>query len=377
MMKTDVGKRVAFFVSSLSGGGAERITLNLAQSMAEIGYPVDLVLAKAEGPYLSQVPDSVRLVDLGVSRSLIGIPSLTSLPALVRYLHQEQPQALIAAMLQSNIVALWARCLTRVSTRIVVCEHNTLSKNVQVKQYWKRPVMPLAIRSFYPWADGIVAVSKGVADDLARTTGLERDRIQVIYNPVVTPEMRAKAQATPQHPWFEPGQPPVILAVGRFVQQKDFPSLIRAFAQVRKTHSARLMILGEGEERPALEALIAQLDLSDDVALPGFVDNPYAYMARAAVFALSSRWEGLPTVLIEALYCGAAVVSTDCPSGPEEILKNGQYGRLVPVGDITALASALESLIATHITPPTPNSASWEPYQQEVVVKQYINMLRV
>jgi glycosyltransferase involved in cell wall biosynthesis len=372
-MKTDLHKRVAFFVSSLSGGGAERITLNLAQSMAEIGYPVDLVLAKAEGPYLKEVPDSVRLVDLGVSRSLIGIPSLTSLPALVRYLHQEQPQVLIAAMLQSNIVALWARCLARVSTQIVVCEHNTLSKNIQAKQYWKRPVMPLAIRSFYPWADGIVAVSKGVADDLAQATGLVRDRIQVIYNPVVTPEMRAKAQATLEHPWFQPGQPPVILAVGRFVQQKDFPSLIRAFAQVRKNHSARLMILGEGEERCALEALIAQLDLSPDVALPGFVDNPYAYMARAAVFALSSKWEGLPTVLIEALYCGAKVVSTDCPSGPQEILKNGQYGQLVPVGNISALAQSIESALISKKTPP--HTESWQPFEQELVVKQYLNLL--
>jgi glycosyltransferase involved in cell wall biosynthesis len=366
-MKNQQQKRFAFFIPSLRGGGVERITLHLAHGIAQLGYSIDLVLVEAEGSYLQQVPDSIRVVDLGARRAL------KSFPALVRYLHEERPQALLSAMNHVNIVALWARCLAQVSTRIVVCEHNTLSQNEQEKSIWQGRVMPLAIQSFYPWADGIVAVSEGVADDLAQATGLERDRIQVIYNPVVTPEVCTKAQATLEHPWFAPGQPPVILAVGRFVEQKDFPTLIRAFAQVRKTHSARLIILGEGEERPALEALIAQLDLSADVALPGFVDNPYAYMTQAAVFALSSRWEGLPTVLIEALYCGAAIVSTDCPSGPREILKHGQYGQLVPVGNIAALAQSIQSALANPKSPT--NAAIWQPYQQDVVVQQYLNLL--
>jgi glycosyltransferase involved in cell wall biosynthesis len=366
-MKNQQQKRFAFFIPSLRGGGVERITLHLAHGIAQLGYSIDLVLVEAEGSYLQQVPDSIRVVDLGARRAL------KSFPALVRYLHEERPQALLSAMNHVNIVALWARCLAQVSTRIVVCEHNTLSQNEQEKSIWQGRVMPLAIQSFYPWADGIVAVSEGVADDLAQATGLERDRIQVIYNPVVTPEVCTKAQATLEHPWFAPGQPPVILAVGRFVEQKDFPTLIRAFAQVRKTHSARLIILGEGEERPALEALIAQLDLSADVALPGFVDNPYAYMTQAAVFALSSRWEGLPTVLIEALYCGAAIVSTDCPSGPREILKHGQYGQLVPVGDETTLTQAMSAALTGQA--PTPPTQSWQPYKQEVVVERYLNLL--
>ena len=172
------------------------------------------------------------------------------------------------------------------------------------------------MKHFYPWADYIIGNSQGVADDLSQVTGLPRQRIKILYNPVVTPEVREKALALLDHPWFEPGQPPVVLAVGRLTKQKDFPSLIRAFAQVLPKRPARLLILGEGVDRPMLEELVEQLGLQDHVSIPGFVENPYAYMSRASLYVLSSRWEGLPTVLIEALYCGLPIVATDCPSGP-------------------------------------------------------------
>jgi glycosyltransferase involved in cell wall biosynthesis len=187
-------------------------------------------------------------------------------------------------------------------------------------------------------------VSQGAAEDLARL-GLPSERIKVIYNPVVTPELFEKANQPVDHPWFEPGSPPVILGVGRLEKQKDFPTLIRSFAQVQQQHSARLMILGEGKERPYLEALVQELGLGENVALPGFVSNPYAYMARAAVFVLSSLFEGLPTVLIEALAVGTSVVSTNCESGPAEILVNGQYGNLVAVGDFNGIARAIISTL--------------------------------
>lgn len=360
-------KRLAIFVSNMHGGGAQRVTLNLVRGMAERGCLVDLVLARAEGPYLAQVPEAVQVVDLKASRVL------TSLPALVRYLRRERPQAMLSTMNYVNIIALWAQRLAGVPTRIVVSEHIALSRSVQHAPSRRGRLMPQLIRRFYPWADGFVAVSKGVADALAQMTGLPRGRIQVIYNPVVTPELRAKAQATLDHPWLEPGQPPVLLAVGRLTAQKDFPTLIQAFARVRRARPARLLILGEGQERPGLEALVRQLGLEQDVSLPGFVENPYAYMAQASLFVLSSRWEGLPTVLIEALYCGAPLVSTDCPSGPREILRDGQYGQLVPVGDVPALARAIETSLEGET--PRPPRESCLPFELETVVSKYVSLL--
>jgi glycosyltransferase involved in cell wall biosynthesis len=149
--------------------------------------------------------------------------------------------------------------------------------------------------------------------------------------------------------------------------------LIEAFAQVRKSHPTRLLILGEGEERPQLEALIRQLGLEQDVNLPGFVSNPYPYMAHAALFVLSSRWEGLPTVLVEAMSLRTPVIATDCPSGPREILGNGQYGQLVPVGDSSALALAIQNFLVNGGA--CPCEESWKPYELDFVTDQYLNML--
>jgi glycosyltransferase involved in cell wall biosynthesis len=165
--------------------------------------------------------------------------------------------------------------------------------------------------------------------------------MRVIYNPVVTPKLFEQAKEQIDHEWFIEGSPPFILGVGRFSTQKDFPTLIRAFSIVQKQMPARLMILGEGEDRPQIEALVRDLGLTSEVALPGFVSNPYAFMSRAAVFVLSSVYEGLPTVLIEAMAVGTPVVSTDCPSGPREILEFGKYGKLVPIGDSEAIANAI------------------------------------
>jgi glycosyltransferase involved in cell wall biosynthesis len=201
--------------------------------------------------------------------------------------------------------------------------------------------MPHLARIFYPTARAVIAVSQGVADDLARLIGPGRARLVVIPNPVVTPDLLRLAGEAPDHPWLGPGQPPVILAAGRLAPQKDYPTLIRAFAALVEGQDMRLIILGEGPERPALEALVGDLGLSGRVDLPGFRGNPFAYMAKARLFVLSSAWEGLPGVLIQAMACGTPVVSTDCPSGPREILVEGRLGPLVPVGDIAALAEAM------------------------------------
>jgi len=326
---------IALFVPSLRGGGAERVMVNLARGFSEQGYKVDLVLQRAEGPFLSKVPDEVRIVDLRTKRMALALFPLIS------YLRREKPRSLLAAMTHTNIVALLARKLARVETRVVVSEHNTISIISHTSKTLRSRFLPLIAKRLYYWADAVIAVSKGVADDFAEFLKFPREKIRVIYNPVVTPEILEKAEEPLEHPWFKPGEPPVILGVGALTKQKDFPTLIHAFALVRRERPARLVILGKGEERPRLEALVRELDLEKDVALPGFVDNPYKYMKHAAVFVLSSRWEGLPTVLIEAMACGTPVVTTDCPSGPREILEEGKYGALVPVGDARELAKAI------------------------------------
>jgi glycosyltransferase involved in cell wall biosynthesis len=335
--------KITLFMANLGGGGAERVMVNLAQGLVDLGYPVDFVLASATGPYVPLLPRKVRVIDLHKKRVL------TSLPALVGYLRREKPAAIISGLDHANLIALWAghplRVLARSKTQVMVTVNIDYGAFWQGKPPLKDRIILDLVRRFYPWADVIVAASTGAAESMTRVGGVKKTRIQTIYNPVVTPELFAKVAAPLEHDWFGQNQPPVILGVGRLLPVKDFPTLIRAFARLREERSIRLMILGEGEERATLEALIAELRLQDDVLLPGFVDNPYAVMARAGVFALSSRSEALPTVLIEAMACGCPVVSTDCPSGPAEILQNGKYGALVPVGDDAALAAALRNAL--------------------------------
>jgi glycosyltransferase involved in cell wall biosynthesis len=330
---------IAFFYPSMRGGGAERVLVNLVDGLVAKGVSVDVVLAAAEGPLLGELSPSARVVVLGSRRVLPCV-----LP-LARYLRQERPRVLLSSMSHANVVALWARALSRVSVPVVVTVHNTLSITSRNAKAAHGRLWPYLIRAFYPRADAIVAVSRAAADDLAQTAGIPRERIEVIYNPVIPPTLRQQAERVPDHPWFAPGQPPVVLGVGRLTRQKDFPNLIRAFAELRRRRAVRLVILGEGEERATLTALVSELGLDADVALPGFRDNVAAYMARSAVFALSSAWEGLPTVLIEALAAGTRVVSTDCPSGPREILQDGRLGALVPVDDPQALARAINAAL--------------------------------
>lgn len=340
--------------------------VTLAHGLADRGHAVDLVVASELGPYRHTVDHRVTVVDLKASRVAF------SLPRLVRYLRWARPRVLVSTLDYANVVALWARSLARAATRVVVVEQNTISISAREASDWRQQVTPRLVARFYPWADHIVANSCGVADDLAAITGLPRARIEVISNPVVTAALWANTACRPMHPFFASGQPPVVLAAGRLTAQKDFPTLIRAFANVRHRHPAHLVILGEGRERPALEALVRQLGVGADVSLPGFVDNPHAYMANAAVFVLSSRWEGLPTVLIEALASGTRVVATDCPSGPREILAGGTHGALVPVGDTPAIAAAIAAALDGRT--PKAHANSWRPYEVDRVVDQYARL---
>lgn len=357
---------VALFIPSLRGGGAERVTVKLANGFADRGLKVDLVLAQAEGPYLSEVSPSVRVVDLQSSRVL------ASLPGLVRYLRRERPRAMLSALNHANIVAVIARIIAGVPVRLVISERNNVSLSIGASKTLRSRVVLHMMRKIYRRADVVMAISVGVANDLANVINFPRHQIPVVFNPVVTSELIEKSRILLEHPWLEEGKPPVILGVGRLTPQKDFATLIRAFAQVRTVHDCRLVILGEGELRAELEQLIASLGVQDSVQLPGFTDNPFAWMSRVRLFVLSSRWEGLGNVLIEAMACGAAVVSTDCPSGPAEILEGGKWGKLVPVEDVEALAEAISENLQISDTTNSIGRAMF--FNVENAVNEYLKL---
>jgi glycosyltransferase involved in cell wall biosynthesis len=360
-------ERLAVFLPGLYGGGAERTMLSLAGGFAERGHDVDLILAKTEGPYVDQIPDNVRLVELHAARTL------TSLPGLVRYLRRERPVAMVSALSRASLIAARARKWTGLPSFLAVCEQNTVSVSAREATAWRKRFVPQLARAFYPWASAVVGVSQGVVDDLVENVRLPRELVKVVYNPGVTDDLQRRSQEAPDHPWFQGDRPPVLLAVGALIPQKDYPNLLHAMVRVRASTPARLVILGEGRDRPMLEALISELGLGDAVALPGFVKNPYAYMSAADVFVMSSGWEGLPTVLVEALCCGARIVSTDCPSGPREILRAGEYGRLVAVGQPDQLAEAILETLGSEVRRPPPES--WQPYTLDAVVDDYLALL--
>ena len=326
--------------------------VNLANTFAARGYAVDLVVVRAHGPLVQELSPLVRLVALGpwwerlpCLRKWQGRFWLTGLWGLVRYLRRAQPEAVLSTSYFSNVIALWARALAQVHTRLVVRVSNHLSHSAVHIPQRSRRLGVWSARRFYPWADAIVAVSCDLAEDVASVTGLPQERITAIDNPVLTAATLDKANVPFDHPWFAPGNPPVLLGVGRLVRQKDFPTFLNAFARVRAVRPVRLIILGDGRKRKTLEALARHLGVADEVDLPGFVLNPFPYMKRAAAFVLSSAWEGLPGALVEAMACGCPVVSTNCPSGPAEILDGGVYGPLVPVGNATALAHAIMTVL--------------------------------
>lgn len=376
-------ERLAIFRRDLMGGGAERVLINLANCFVAHGLEIDFVLCRAEGPLLKFVPPQARIIDLKASEYDKGkglklptsFSSLSSLPKLVSYLRKEKPKAMLAASHYSNEIAVLAKLLARVPTRVVVSEHIALSIQAQQAEQMSSRFASTTARLLYPWANGIVAVSEGVAKDLSQVTKIPLKRIEVIYNPVITPELLEKAKEPIEHPWFASGEPPVILGVGRLVKQKDFSTLIKAFAQVQAVKPARLVILGTGREQKSLQSLIAELNLTDKVALLGFVNNPSAYMAQASVFVFSSLWEGFGNVLVEAMATGTPVISTDCESGPAEILDSGKYGHLVPVGNQKAIADAIIEVLSGHAKP---LDSDWlEQFELEKVTQQYMDVLQV
>ncbi|MDT8382823.1 MAG: glycosyltransferase [Gammaproteobacteria bacterium] len=337
-------QRIAFIATDLAMGGRGRNITNLSNGLVRQGLAVDVLLLRTGSNYLHQLDPAVRVIKLNSTNSLTGLPSL------VRYLRQARPEAFVAPTARNTLLALRARRIAGTTTRIYARLHNHSSSELAKLHVITRQRSLYRLRRHYSRCDGVIAVSEGVAEDFSRLTGLDHHKVRVCPNPVVTQNLLQLAQQPLSHPWFAAGQPPVILGVGRLNPQKDLPTLIRAFAIVHKLMPCRLLILGEGKLRPQLEGLIHALALDEVAALPGHVENPYPYLRQAAIYVLSSAWEGLPNALIEALALGTAVVSTDCPSGAREILEDGKHGRLVPVGDFFGLALAIQQTLKV---PPT------------------------
>lgn len=328
-------KRVALFLPSLHGGGAERAMVTFGRELLRRGFAVDVVVVQRIGALLGILPDGMRVVDLKRSRMV------QALPALIRYINSELPDAVFSTITHANLLAAAATRLTRHRPITVVRQSN--APLTEPKASLSSSISHRLIPLLYPWADGIIAVSRGVGEQLAQMSSSLAPLVTVSPTPVISPEILALGDEPLSHPWFEAGGPPVVVAAGRLEPQKGFSTLLRAFERVRRTEAARLIIIGEGRERGRLEGEIRQLNLTEDVDMPGFQKNPFAFMKRAQSFVLSSQYEGLPNVLIQAMAFGTPVVATDCESGPAEILENGRYGALVPVGDEERLAEALRT----------------------------------
>ena len=360
-------RRIAIFVPTLFFGGVERVMVNLAEGFCNRGFDVDVVAPQVAGELHAEILGKVRIVNLDSGRVL------TSLSKLVRYMQRERPAAVIAAMEHSSVVAIWARTIARVPLAVIATVHTNLSEVVAHAPSMKVRLVPIVSRTFLHKADAIVAVSHGVAENLSQHAPRCRQRTKVIFNPIITPDILAKAQEPVEHPWFQPGQSPVVLGTGRLAVQKDFATLIRSFALLRRKRRARLVILGEGPERHNLEALIAELGISPDVCLLGYEENPHKYMSKAALFVLSSAWEGFGNVLVEALAAGVPVVATDCRDGPREILKTAGRGRLVTVGDAEGMANQMLASL-DEVAEPVPPEAL-KVFTLDHVVEQYAALL--
>ncbi|CAG9621411.1 glycosyltransferase [Sutcliffiella rhizosphaerae] len=328
-------KRIAFILANLGGGGVERMTLNLSEEFINRGYDVDLLVADAEGEYRNLVPAGINLINLKKQRLLSCIPDIR------KYLKEKKPVAFISAKDYINLVVIFAKLMARSNTNLIVSTRVNISRQLEVLNSRSFKVIAKLVKHFYRYADHIVGVSKGVAEDLHQITGIDQKKIHVVYNPVVTDELLAKSQQDNDHHWFAE-EIPVVVTVGRFDKAKDYPTLLHALKVIQESKKTRLIFVGDGSEKERLQSLVDEYNLHEVVDFVGFQSNPYTFMKKADLFVLSSAYEGFGNVVAEALAVGTPVVSTDCPSGPGEILDGGNYGELVPVGDYIALAKAMK-----------------------------------
>lgn len=337
---------VTLFLHDMRCGGAEHVCLALAREMDSAGLRVEFVLRRAIGELLTELPASIQVHDLNAPRVR------DALFPLVRYLRDRRPKAMLAALWPLTSLAVWARRLAGVDCRVVTSDHCILSRTKPGRSPVMRRAIAAAMRLSYPAADAVVAVSGGVADEVARLSGLARDRVSVIFNPI-TPLGPARPCDDGLMDRWAKGEGPRLIAVANLKVMKDQGTLLRALSVLRQSRDARLLILGEGPERARLEALAEGLGVADAVTFGGHQPTPHGYISAADVFVMSSLSEGFGNVIVEALACGVPVVSTDCPTGPGEVLDNGRFGRLTPVGDPEAIARAVIDVLTS---PPDPDS---------------------
>jgi glycosyltransferase involved in cell wall biosynthesis len=333
---------IALYVPSLTVGGAERVTVSVANGLATRGYDIDLLVSYHEGTFVDDIHDAVSVVNLETPR-IPGLGVGASVPKLVSYFRRRSPTLLFAQMIYASDVCLFAHMLAGSDTSVIPTVHNTVGMYDPPKE---RLVQGLATL-LRDRASQFVAVSEGAAESVVSELGVAPDNVSVLHNPVPVDEIRSEARESTNSEWIQSDDHDVVLGIGRLAPQKDFPTFLRAFQQIHDDNAdARAVIVGRGPERESIEQTAAELGIAEYVSFAGYVDNPYAYMSGSDVLLLSSRHEGLPTVLIEGLACGTPVVSTDCPSGPRTILDDGMYGPLVDVGDDSALAEAVVSTLS-------------------------------
>jgi glycosyltransferase involved in cell wall biosynthesis len=328
--------QVLVFAPSLGMGGADRVLLTLLEHFDRAKLQPTLALVHRDGPWLAEVPRDVRVIDLEARRLA------TSVVALVRVLRSEQPDIVFSLQGGTNVIAALAHVVARSRARLVLSERSPL---VRPDRSRGRLAIELPLkRAAYRRADVITSLSNGVARELHERLGVPRAKLRVIYNPTVDTRIGELAAESVEHPWFHDGVP-IIVAVGRLVEIKDYPTLLAAFARVRAARRVRLVVLGDGPLRRTLDNLVASLGIGDDVAFLGFDKNPFKYVARARVMAHTSRAEGLGSAIVQALACGTPVVATDCDFGPRELIESGQNGFLVPVGDSAAVADRILEIV--------------------------------
>ena len=341
--------KICFLCSDIKFGGIQRVAVTLANSLVQQGVPIDFVALRGKGEFRPHLVSSVRFTDLDCTSQPLGLLFPSS--PLARYLKEEKPDTVLSFGNSTNNLAAWAKRLLGFQYRLIVSEHSTFGARMAGDAAFHRWRRTVRSRFLYRQAELCLCVSQGVADDLVGLKVVPPEKTRVIYNPVYDSRLQEQALCPVEHPWLQPGNPPVVMSAGRLVKLKGLGDLLKAFRLLRRDWDipSRLMILGDGPERASLEKLARSLGVGDDVAFVGFQENPYAYMSKASAFALTSHFEGFASVLAEALACGLNVVSTDCRSGPREILKGGKWGRLVAVGDVPALAEALRSTLTTPL----------------------------
>jgi len=336
-------KKVAFFGPQYGMGGAGRVCADVGRALARNGYDVDFLVdgTYSADSYLEEgLPRNGRVVKLTEAscsdpgHSVLRYAEL--LTALATYLRREDRGVLVSNLTKFNLLAVWASVLSSFGWGLVLVEHNLLAPRITGRSR----SLPWLVRTHYPFAHEVVAVSGDVKSELRESHGLEADTCTTVRNPVDVEEVTSKSDRKVDHGWFL-NDIPVIVGVGRFIEQKQFSVLLAAFERLTHQAEARLVLVGDGPLREKLTALAVELNIEDRVDFLGFASNPYKYMRRAQLLAISSRYEGFGVVVVEALTCGTPVVATDCPGGPSDILNDGEYGELVDVGDPQGLADAM------------------------------------